>query len=164
MEWRFFSTLDRVLAALLKATVVAASILVVALLFALVLIRYVFGGNFLSGHELSLLFAMLLYMCGAVIASRNSEHLTVDFLQQSLRTERARAIHGIVVAMVTLVVCIFFLVWAYWMFAWGVQRPQTTPVLRIPLWIPQLSILIAAVGCFSYALRDLLRGIRALVK
>jgi TRAP-type transport system small permease protein len=48
------------------------------------------------------------------------------------------------------------------MFLWGIARPQTTPALRLPLWIPQIAIMLAAVGCFAYALRDLVRAASAL--
>ena len=69
-----------------------------------------------------------------------------------------RIFAGFVIAALTVIVCAFFLLWAYKMFAWGIQRPQSTPILRFPLWLPQLSILIGAVGCLSYALRDLYAG------
>lgn len=154
------SLIDRMLAAILHATVVVASLLVVALLFALVNVRYLFGGSFLSAHELSLLSTMFLYMCGAVVASRNNDHLTVDFLEQNLSSPRHKAILRAVVALITVAVTSFFLYLVYWMFSWGMQRPQSTPVLRVPLWVPQLSMLIAAAGCLAYALRDLVRALR----
>jgi TRAP-type C4-dicarboxylate transport system permease small subunit len=158
----FLRRVDKATAAALGAVAFAASLLTVGLLLALVFVRFFYGGNFLSGHELSLLAAIFLYMCGAVIASRKQGHLTVDFVAQSLKTDRAKAVHATIIAALTLVICVFFLVWSYRMFAWGYQRPQTTPILRLPLWIPQLSILIGAVGCFAYALRDLLAAVFSL--
>lgn len=144
----------------LDAVAIAASLLVTGLLFVLVLARYVFGWNFSEAHDLSLLAAMFLYMTGALIASRRLEHLTVDFLPSQISRARAKAIHRAVVATITAIICAFFIYWAYRMFAWGLMRPQTTPALRLPLWIPQASIMLAAVGCFAYALRDLIAGLK----
>jgi len=155
----FLSAFDRWLTIGLKTTALLSSALVAILLLALVLVRYVLGGNFLSAHELSLIAAVFLYMIGAVIASRNEGHLTVDILAQSLTGRRAKALQGLVVAAITLIVCGFFLLWTYEMFAWTFKRPQTTPVLRIPLWLPQLAVAIAALGCFAYTLRSLLRAL-----
>src|SRR5699024_6247262 len=99
---------------------------------------------------------------GALIASRNREHLTVTYLETRLSSERARTIQRIVIAAITTILCVFFIYWSYEMVAWGFQRPQTTVTLHIPLWIPQLAIVAAAIGSFAYALRDLLHGIRDL--
>lgn len=152
------SKFDRLIAGALDILCVVSSLLVVGLLVVLVVLRFFGGWNFISGHELSVLAATFLYMGGAVVASRRGGQLSVDFLAQTLNSDRARAIHRIVIAALTVIVSAFFLLWAYKMFAWGIQRPQSTPILRIPLWIPQLSILIGAVGCLSYALRDLYAG------
>jgi TRAP-type C4-dicarboxylate transport system permease small subunit len=148
---------DRVAAAL-DAVAILCSVLVTGLMVFLVIARYVLGLSVVGLHELILVFAVTLYMSGALIASRRGEHLTVDWLAQRLESgaagPKAQAAHALFVAAVTLVVALFFIVWTYWMFAWGLKRPQTTPGLGIPLWIPQLAILAAAVGCTAYALRD----------
>lgn len=154
--------LDRGIATALNAVAILCSFLVTGLLFLLVLTRYVLGWNFSAAHDLSLLAAMFLYMTGALIASRRREHLTVDFLPSRLTRPRSRALHKILIAAITTIICALFVYWGYEMFAWGLQRPQTTPALRLPLWIPQLSIMIAAIGCFAYAVRDLLHGLRDL--
>ena len=139
---------------------ILCSILLSGFLLLLVLSRYVFGWNFAAAHDLSLMASIFLYMSGALIASRNREHLTVTYLETRLTTERARVIQRLVVAAITTVLCAFFIRWSYEMVAWGFQRPQTTVTLHIPLWIPQLAIVAAAIGSFCYALRDLLQGIR----
>lgn len=147
--------LTGIIAALLDGAAILSSILVVGLMVFLVIARYILGLSVVGLHELILLFALMLYMSGAIIASRNREHLTVDWLAQRLVSGRARAWHALFVALVTFLLAIFFIVWTYWMFVWGLERPQTTPGLGIPLWIPQLAILAAAIGSFAYALRDI---------
>ena len=46
------------------------------------------------------------------------------------------------------------------MLAWGIARPQLSPAYRIPVWVAQVPIAVAAMGCLVYALRDLLRALR----
>lgn len=158
------SRLDKGIATGLKAVAILCSILLAALLLLLVLFRYVFGWNFVAAHDLSLMASIFLYMSGALIASRNREHLTVTYLETRLSSERARVIHRIVVALITTVVAAFFIHWSYEMVSWGLKRPQTTVTLHIPLWIPQLAIVAAAIGSFCYALRDLIQAFRDLRK
>lgn len=146
----------------LDAVAVVATVAVAGLMLFLVVARYVLGLSIVGLHELILIASLLLYMTGALIASRRGEHLTVDWLRGRLRSPRSRAAHGAFVALVTLVVAGFFVVWSGHMIAWGLERPQATPAWRIPVWIAQLPILVAALGCLLYAGRDLARSLRAL--
>ena len=146
----------------LDVVALVATIAVAGLMLFLVVARYVLGLSIVGLHELILIAALLLYMTGALIASRRREHLTVDWLEGRLRSPRARAAHGGFVALVTVIVAGFFLVWSGYMIAWGLERPQATPAYRIPVWITQVPILVAALGCLAYALRDLARSARRL--
>ncbi len=150
------------IATALDVLALATTTLVVALMLFLVVARYLLGLSVVGLHELILMFALQLYMVGALMASRRRDHLTVEFVAQSLRTPAARAWHGVVVSLLTCVACGFFLVWAYKMIAWGIEMPQTTPAYDIPLWVPQVAIMVAAAGCFAYALRDLIQHVAAL--
>ena len=146
----------------LDVVAVVATVAVAGLMLFLVVARYVLGLSIVGLHELILIASLLLYMTGALIASRRGEHLTVDWIEDRLRAPRARAAHGAFVALVTLIVAGFFLVWSGHMLAWGLERPQATPAYRIPVWTTQLPILFAAAGCLLYAGRDLARSVRAL--
>ncbi|RJE82080.1 TRAP transporter small permease [Paracoccus onubensis] len=139
--------------------VVSAAVLTGMMAF-LVVARYLLGMSVVGLHELIMLSAVALYMTGAVIASRKGEHLTVDWIAGNITSPRKKALHDLLIAVLTTIITIFFIVWAYHMFSWGIQRPQMTPALRIPLWIPQLAIGLAALGCFCYGLRDILDAIR----
>jgi len=157
------SPLDRIgrgIAFFLDAVAIAASIAVTGLMAFLVLARYALGLPVIGLHELILLAAVLLYMTGAVIAARKREQLTVDWLASVLVDPRKKAAHDLLIAVLTTVITIFFMVWAYRMFTWGLERPQVTPAYRIPIWVPQFAIGAAAVGCFAYALRDVIDALR----
>lgn len=153
----FLTKTDRVFAWLLRATVLVTSAIVTLALVALVICRFFFNYALLGMHEASLLAAIWLYMAGAVLASRRNEHLVVDFLATSLQSPRVKAIHSLVVAALTLVIAGFFALWVWKMLAWGMKRPQTIPVLDLPLWSAQASFALAALSAILYALRDLVR-------
>ncbi len=142
------------IARLLDVVAVATSLGVAGLMAFLVLARYVLGMSIVGLHELIMLAAVALYMVGAVIASRKREHLTVDWIAGAITQPRRKAAHDLLIAVLTIIITVFFIVWAYWMFSWGLQRPQTTPAYQIPLWVPQMAIGLAAIGCFCYAVRD----------
>lgn len=148
----------------LDAIAVVSSVTVTALMFFLVIARYVLGLSIVGTHELIMLAAVSLYMGGAVIASRKRDHLTVDWLASAIADPRRKAAHDLLIAVLTVIITVFFLVWSYWMFSWGLKRPQWTPAYHIPLWVPQLAIGLAAVGCFAYALRDLIDAAKRLVR
>lgn len=149
------------IAGTLDVLAILSSLLVTGLMLFLVIARYVLGLSIVGLHELILMFAVALYMVGAIIASRRREHITVTWLSEQVTRPRSRALHAALVAVITIVVTVFFIVWTYWMFSWGLKRPQATPAYGIPLWILQVPILLAAVGCFLYAVRDLVGAVRA---
>jgi len=155
-------SIEETVAAVLSAIAIIASVMVVSLMVFLVIARYLLGLSIVGLHELILLFTLQLYMVGALIAAQRKTQVTVDWLTQHFAGGGASEWHNAIVAAITLGATVFFIVWAYWMFSWGVQRPQTTPALGFPLWLSQASILFCAVGCAGFALRDLAQAIARL--
>lgn len=150
------SRIGGAIARILDLVAIISSLVVAGLMAFLVVARYVLGLSVVGLHELIMLAAVALYMTGAVIASRKRDHLTVDWIAGNITDPRRKAAHDLLIATLTMIITIFFIVWAYWMFSWGLKRPQTTPAYQIPLWVPQMAIGLAAVGCFCYAVRDVI--------
>ena len=148
---------------LMGALIIATNLAVTGLVLFLVLARFVLGWSVVGVLELATLSAMWLYMCGAVVAARNREHLVVDFLTQSLTDPKLRAVHELAVSLIMVVLSLFFVRLAYDMVGWSIARPQTTAALSLPLMIPQSAIVVASVLCAIYALRDLVLAIRSLI-
>jgi TRAP-type transport system small permease protein len=159
----WFDRFDRSLMWVLQAIIIFTNLAVTGLVLFLVLARFVLGWSVVGVLELATLSAMWLYMCGAIVAARNKEHLVVDFLSLSLTTPRARALHDFAVSLIMVVLSIFFMKLASDMVGWSMKRPQTTAALSLPLMIPQSAIVLAAVLCAVYALRDLVLATRNLV-
>ena len=154
-----YKSIEKTIEAVLSAIAIIASAMVVGLMVFLVISRYLLGLSIIGLHELILLFTLQLYMVGALIAAQRRTQVTVDWLTQRFAGGRAGEWHNAIVAAITLSATVFFIVWAFWMLSWGMQRPQTTPALGLPLWISQASILFCAFGCAGFALRDLVQAI-----
>lgn len=151
----FFRLMDGAIMRLMGLVVIVTNLSVTALILFLVLARFVLGWSVVGVLELATLSAIWLYMCGAVIAARNREHLVVDFLSQSLKTRRRKALHDLAVSAIMVVLSIFFVGLARDMVGWSIARPQTTAALSLPLMIPQSAIVLASGLFLIYALRDL---------
>ena len=160
----FLNATDQAFAWLLRMIIYVTSAVVTLALVALVVARFFFSQSLLGMHEASLLAAMWLYMAGAVMASRRSEHLVVDFAATSLKSARAKAIHTFIVATLTLVIAAFFSFWLWKMFSWGMKRPQSIPVSNLPLWMAQAPLAMAAIAALVYSLRDMARAAIQLIE
>lgn len=156
----WFQRFDRSLMWVMQAIIIFTNLAVTALVLFLVLARFVLGWSVVGVLELATLSAMWLYMCGAVVAARNKEHLVVDFLSLALKTPRARALHDLAVSLIMVILSLFFIKLASDMVGWSIKRPQTTAALSLPLMLPQSAIVMAS-GFFAiYALRDLVLAAR----
>ena len=155
-------SIEKTIEAVLGAIAIIASVMVTGLMVFLVIARYLLGLSIVGLHELILLFTLQLYMVGALIAAQRKTQVTVDWLAQRFAGSGASEWHNAIVAAITLSATVFFIVWAYWMLSWGIQRPQTTPTLGLPLWLSQAAIVFCAVGCAGFALRDLVQAITRL--
>ena len=152
---KLLKKLDLILMSVLNYIIMATSLIVTGLILFLVLARFVLGWSVVGVLELATLAAMWLYMSGAIVAARNHEHLVVDFLSLSLKNEKHKKLHNLAVSSIMFILSIFFLSLANDMVEWSIKRPQTTAALSIPLIIPQAAIVLAAIFCFVYAIRDL---------
>ncbi len=153
------NSIEKTIEAVLSAIAIITSVMVVGLMVFLVIARYLLGLSIVGLHELILLFVLQLYMVGALIAAQRKSQVTVDWLSQRFAGGGASAWHNAIVAAITLSATVFFIVWAYWMMSWGIERPQTTATLGLPLWLSQASIVFCAFGCAGFALRDLVQAI-----
>lgn len=145
---------NNVFTKVLESLIVICSVCIVGLMVLLVASRFI-GMSLMGILEIVMVFAIWLYMLGAVLASKNNTHLEVDLLALSLKGTKGLAYHKIYVSLVTVVVTSLFAFLAYKMIVWGMNLPQSTPALSIPLTLPSAAILVAALACLAFALRDL---------
>lgn len=151
---------DRACDGVLRFVILGTSAVLTLALTVLVICRYFLNISVVGMHDVSLLAAMWLYMAGAIAAARHNQQLQIDILALNLRAPRAKAIHALVVAVLTVIISGFFAFWVWKMLAWGMARPQTIQALNLPLWVAQAPVAIAAIAAILYGLRDVVRAIR----
>ncbi len=149
--------IDRGFLKLLNAIIIFSNLAVLVIILFLIISR-VFGWSVIGLLELATMSAMWLYMSGAILATRNREHLVVDFLSMRLTNPKVIAAHNLIVALIMLVLGIFFISLANDMLAFSIKRPQTTPALSLPLLLPQSAIIAGAIFTTAYAVRDLVQA------
>lgn len=106
-------------------------------------------------EEIILFGVMWFYMLGAVLASRNREHLSADLVDVFTDNPKVRHVFSIISTVVSIGVCLFFVYCAFDLFMWGIERRQVTPVFSMLWVIAQSSLLFAAVVFLIYLIRDL---------
>lgn len=145
---------DRGLMLVASVVIVMTTLALVGLVLFLVLDRTTIGVSFMGTHELALLAAMWLYMVGAVVAMRNREHITVNYLSTRITNVRLQALRALLVALIVFGCALFFVSLAHDMLGWSQQRPQRTPSIGFSLLYAQSALIVAAGFCLLYALRD----------
>lgn len=148
-------TLDAVLAKVIQPVLVALGLLMAAGFVVGIAFRTGMNAPIFGLEEIILFGVMWFYMLGAVLASRNREHLSADLVD--VLTDNPKVLHAfsIVSTVISIVVCLFFVYCAFDLFMWGVERQQVTPVFSLPWVVAQSSLLFAAVFFLIYLVRDI---------
>ena len=147
--------LDKSISAALNIGIIISNIAVAALVLFLILSRFFFGASVLGVLELATIFAIWLYMLGAMSASRNKEHLTIDFIEKTIKNKKFLLVHDLLRTILVFAISLFSVYLANNMLQWSLLRPQTTPALAISLMWQQLPMIIMTVFCVVYGLRDI---------
>lgn len=131
--------------------------LAVALMLAVgIFSRSVLGKPVFGLEEVMLLSVMWFYMLGAALASRERSHLSADFVQVLSSNPKVWRAASLVSTIISLGVAVMFVTWAWDLFAFGLERGQTTAVFAIPWWVSQVSLVVASIAFVIYLIRDLI--------
>ena len=140
-----------------------ALILIVALgQFVQVVTRYVLQVPVMGLEETIMYPTLWLYIFGAVNASRENSHIRANVLEIFLKTDRQHTILAIVGELISLVVGIWLLTWAwdYTRYAWRVWRES--PTLYIPTFYADVALVVGLVLMMAYTVTYLLMHVRSL--
>ncbi len=113
--------------------------------FAVVIIRYGFGGDLFAYEEWLLAVCFWGFFAGAVLASERGQHINADILGIVIKNPRLRWWRRFLVLTVELVVTVAILYWGYLMLAEEIGKYpiwKTTPALKIPYFTWRLSIFL----------------------
>lgn len=158
---KLLGAVDRALSRLIRPLVVLLSLLIAILMVTGIVSRELLGQPLLGLEEIVLTSVMWLYMLGAALASHERTHLRGDFVNVLIRNPVILARVRLVAELITLTMAVMFSIWAFSLLSWGLERQQSTAVLRIPLYVAQSSIFVCSVLIVFYTVRDVLSDILA---
>ncbi|MGX0877079.1 TRAP-type C4-dicarboxylate transport system permease small subunit [Roseovarius sp. MBR-154] len=140
-----------------------ALICVVALgQFVQVVTRYVLQVPVMGLEETMLYPALWLYILGSVNASRENTHIRANVLEIFVKTERGHTILAIVGEVISLIIGLWLLSWAwdYTQYAWRVWRES--PTLYIPTFYSDIALLVGLGLMMAYTALHLVAHLRRL--
>lgn len=143
--------------------VLTALICIVALgQFVQVITRYVLQVPIMGLEETIVYPTLWLYILGAVNASRENTHIRANVLEIFLKTERQHTILAIVGEIVSLIVGLWLLFWAwdFTKYAWRVWKES--PTLYIPTFYSDVALFLGIALMMVYTAWHLLEHIRTL--
>lgn len=156
----FFNKLDHVLYRIIRPVVVVIGLGVSFMLFVGIVSRAVLGAPVFGLEEIMLLSIMWFYMLGAVLASRESSHLSADFVDVLTGNQTIRRAARIMSTLISIIASLAFCYWSADFIVFGIARGQSTPVFNIPFWVSQSSLFFAAFMLTAYLVRDLIDELR----
>ena len=130
--------------------------------FVQVITRYVFQVPVMGLEETMLYPTLWLYILGAVNASRENTHIRANVLEIFLTTKQQHTVLAIVGEIISLVVGLWLLSWAwdYTRYAWRVWKES--PTLYIPTFYSDVALLAGLALMMLYTAWHLFRHIRSL--
>lgn len=140
----------------IKGAVVLCLSIVAALMFIEVWLRYILHIPLLWIEEVIVIPTIWLYLLGAAYGSYERTHIKVDLVEVYVVNQKAKLIVKIIVTLITLIIALFFVQWAYHFLVWDIIKGQSSYIFRIPLYWSRSSILVGAVIIVVYTLTELI--------
>ncbi|SIO43879.1 TRAP-type C4-dicarboxylate transport system, small permease component [Rhodovulum sp. ES.010] len=130
--------------------------------FVQVITRYVLQVPVMGLEETMLYPTLWLYMLGAVNASRENTHIRANVLEIVLKTPRQHTILAIVGEIISLIVGLWLLSWAweYTRYAWRVWKES--PTLYIPTFYSDVALVVGITLMMIYTAWHLWGHVRSL--
>ena len=130
--------------------------------FVQVITRYVLQVPVMGLEETMLYPTLWLYILGSVNASRENTHIRANVLEIFIQTERGHTVLAIIGEIISLIVGLWLLSWAwdYTQYAWRVWRES--PTLYIPTFYSDVALVIGLGLMMVYTAWHLVRHIRSL--
>lgn len=134
-------------------------LVVVLLIFANTVSRYVFKTSFIWVEEILTICALWMYFIGAVLGAEEESHIKGDLISSSIKNPKAKKWFVVAVSLVTFVSCMFFVYWAVIYCKNQLALHMTTQYLHLPKITSQFAVGFGMVGMAFYWLFHLLRNI-----
>ncbi|OUN00463.1 MAG: hypothetical protein BAA02_13010 [Paenibacillaceae bacterium ZCTH02-B3] len=126
-----------------------------------IVMRYFFNRSFIWGEEAVVFLVIYSAFIGTSIAMRYREHITVDILGTLVRGKGVRALEVLSVLLI-LVYCLIIGAFGWLMVTDPSAIHTITPSLKLPLWIPEISIPVGLTLLFIRAAEVLWKTVRGI--
>ena len=134
----------------LEFGLILTGILVTCITFAAVIARF-FNVNLLGYEEILIICAFWLYMFGTAYGSYEDSHIKADIIVVMMKEGFKKDLIAILRNILTTILGIIFLAWAFQLFMWTIDNGQESPVWRIPVTVSQSSIMFGlTIGTFYH--------------
>ncbi|SMX48120.1 TRAP transporter small permease [Maliponia aquimaris] len=132
--------------------------------FVQVITRYVLQVPVMGLEETMMYPTLWLYIFGAVNASRENTHIRANVLEIFLKTPRAHTILAIVGEVISLIVGLWLLSWAWDFTRYSIRTWRESPTLYIPTFYADVALVTGLALMMVYTLWHLWTHVRSLLK
>jgi len=126
-----------------------------------VLLRYVFKAPLMGIEELLFFPTIWLYMLGGANASQERNHIECGILSLYITKPLSVLKFNIVKNTVSVVVGVWLVYWAYWLFTYSLNLWKTSDLLYIPTFFMESAPFIGLVLMVFYAILQLVDSVRS---
>jgi TRAP-type C4-dicarboxylate transport system permease small subunit len=116
-----------------------------ALVFLSIVLRLVLGWASPAWDESARYVTIWMIMAGAIVTSRQDEHITMGYLSNILRTEKQRLLLSVIITGITFLFLCVFTVWTFQFISFSVERGLRSVVTNIPMLPMHLSFFVGVV-------------------
>lgn len=138
-----FRRLNDIIVESINYTMSILSLLIISLIIASALLRYVFMIDFYGMEDLVMLFAISLYFIGSVSASYTNDHIHADVVSSFVQKGNPRNIAIVIRNSLTVVGSLALLFWSINLLSWSIETRVTTQTIKIPLYLHHSIILLS---------------------
>lgn len=147
-ETKFWKWLERIQAILL--TCITASVAIV--LFAGVIMRYVFKSDVYGMEEITCILALWMYFLGSSYATYEESHIKADIIQTFAKSQKVKDITLIFADFVSVLVTAYFSVVGVNYFIWNLGQKIYSAYWHFPLLLSQSAITVGIILMLFYSL------------
>jgi len=144
----------------IKFVVVICALILVALVFAEVWLRYILQLPLLWVEEITVIPAFWLYLLGAAYGAYERTQIKVDVLDLIVKNPRRRLLVSIISAAITVAIACMFVSWGYGAFVWDLGMDQRSYTLLLPMIWARSSIFFGSLIMAFYFIAELVDLIR----
>ena len=142
--------IEAVFERILYVFIIAFGLCLAALMFAQVLLRYVFASPFVGIEELSLLFGAWFYFLGVAYVTRNGEHIHGGILTMVVTNQNAVRSVRLVMTLISIAACVIFGYYAIKYALFEINTGRLSSYMRWPKGWWSASLIFGFTGTVMY--------------